>query len=66
VQAGQRPPKPVILSAPEGLAPMNAGFSGVVTTALPPGRYMITTFMYDRQTWVKGVFEGFWKLITLY
>ncbi len=66
VRAGQRPPKPVILSAPEGLAPMNSGFSGIVTTAMPPGRYMITTFMYDRQTWVKGVFEGFWKLITLY
>ncbi|GLZ33828.1 hypothetical protein Lesp02_60160 [Lentzea sp. NBRC 105346] len=65
VLAGKKPPKVVVTSLPEGLAPLSAGGTGIVTTALPPGKYMVTTFMYDRNTWLKGIFQDFWKIVTV-
>jgi hypothetical protein len=66
VLAGKPPARALVTGQPEGLAPLSSGESGIVTTAMPRGKYMITTFMYNRETWRKGVFENFWKLVTLY
>lgn len=66
IHSGQTPTKQVVLTNPEGLAPMSSGMSGLVTLAMPKGRYMVTTFVYDRVTDVKGIYEGVFKLLTLY
>jgi hypothetical protein len=66
VAAGRQPSRNILLSAPEGLAPLSPGRSAVFTPDFPPGKYLVTSFMYDRETWVKGTFQGFWKIVTLY
>lgn len=65
VVKGGQPPAGVVLGIPEGLAPISPGHTALLTTAFPAGRYVVASYLADRHTWVKGAFEGFWKLVDL-
>jgi hypothetical protein len=65
VVKGGQPPAGVVRGIPEGLAPISPGHTALLTTAFPAGRYVVASYLADRHTWLKGAFEGFWKLVDL-
>ena len=63
VSQGHAPAKNIVLTQAAGLAPLSPGYSALFHVGFPPGHYLITSFMYDRKTGVRGVFQGFWKIV---
>ncbi|MFF9213452.1 MULTISPECIES: hypothetical protein [unclassified Streptomyces] len=65
LRKGQQPPVYPFSGVPVGLTPLQPGAGAVFSLSLPPGRYLLTSFISNRQTLVKRAFEGMWQLVTL-
>lgn len=65
LRRGQQPPVYPFTGVPTGLTPLQPGASAVFAHSLPPGRYLLTSFISNRETLVKRAFEGMWQLVTL-
>ncbi|MZD07205.1 hypothetical protein GTW43_19245 [Streptomyces sp. SID5785] len=65
LRKGEQPPTYPFEGVPTGLTPLQPGASAVFAHSLPPGRYLLTSFISNRQTLVKRAFEGMWQLVTL-
>ncbi|MFI1537180.1 hypothetical protein [Streptomyces anandii] len=65
LRKGEKPPVYPFTGVPTGLTPLQPGASAVFAHDLQPGRYLLTSFISNRQTLVKRAFEGMWRLVTL-
>ncbi|MGW0630223.1 hypothetical protein [Streptomyces sp. NPDC002758] len=65
LRKGQQPPVYPFVGVPVGLTPLQPGATAVFALSLQPGRYLLTSFISNRQTLVKQAFEGMWQLVTL-
>ncbi|WP_371671441.1 hypothetical protein OG985_29755 [Streptomyces sp. NBC_00289] len=65
LRRGENPPVYPFTGVPTGLTPLQPGSSAVFAHSLQPGRYLLTSFISNRQTLVKRAFEGMWQLVTL-
>ncbi|MER6358510.1 hypothetical protein ABT186_43715 [Streptomyces sp. NPDC001634] len=65
LRKGEKPPVYPFVGVPTGLTPLQPGASAVFAHSLQPGRYLLTSFISNRQTLVKRAFEGMWQLVTL-
>ena len=62
---GTPPPPWPFSSGPYGATPLSPGASGISHLTLPPGDYIVTSFISNRRTSVKRAFEGMWSLVTV-
>jgi hypothetical protein len=65
LRKGEKPPVYPFTGVPTGLTPLQPGASAVFAHSLQPGRYLLTSFISNRETLVKRAFEGMWQLVTL-
>ena len=65
VAAGQYPSSSPLAGTPVGLTPLSPGATAYYSYSLPAGPYLVTSFISDRRTGVKEMFENMWALTEL-
>ncbi|WP_017596478.1 hypothetical protein [Nocardiopsis potens] len=66
ISDGRQPPVPdLIRSGPVGCVPLSPGRSAVVSADLPPGRYVLTSWVTDHDNGRKFPAEGMYALVTI-
>jgi hypothetical protein len=65
VQSGATPPPDPFLAPPPGLLVLGPVRQAIVHATLPPGTYVLLSFVHDPVTGLGGAFEGMHKVVTV-